>query len=440
MKRAAVILGLLAFLGGAEARAHDIPIGVGSQTIFTIGPSRIEIEFNMGFASLAGFQEMKKFDRNRDGKLSDKERQALIDYVGKRVVEETTLLLDGKALEHATFELTDARSVLKGPLDVLPFDTWWKFVYTFPPMVPEKTYSLTYLDKTYEGEIARQVLYVPIVEGILVDNFMFVVPENPEVLPESFRVTNHRRVEMEVSVLGLSPTERPEIESDGVTEGKPFRPAMETSPEQVELNKFRQNMDRAEKGGWALAIALFLSAFWGAGHALNVLPRCVLCIDRADDALGVPGDDRIRVVVHRFRNGTILSAPSPDTHDALAQFVGVFNLPVNELAVTHPGRDVNDEGTGPLNAGRENLRFDVLGAVRVVRLVGVDGPVPDFVPVGCEQILEILNPIIVFADMADEYIPSFADHESLPKGPAPSSVSFTWSEAPVVPVTLVQVR
>ena len=263
----ALALLALAFLVCAlplpEARAHRIITGVGSQAVFTLRRDEIIIEFNVEFASLVGFQEMKKFDKNRDGNLSDEERRALVDHVGERIKREIGLFLDNKKLEPTEFVLTDDRSILKGPLDVLPWETWWEITYKITPMVPDENYSLVFLDNTYEGEIAQQALWVPS-NQIEVDNFIFESPPDPDFQRESFVVMNKRRVEMRVGVLDIAPM----ASTTGKTPDEPFRPKREKQEEQKEVEGISELMRKAVTGPAGLSIALLISIFWGAGHAL----------------------------------------------------------------------------------------------------------------------------------------------------------------------------
>ena len=280
MRRTAALLLLLFLLPASAVWAHRIVVGVGSQSVFSIRRSEVEIAFNLEFAGLAAFQEMRKFDKDHNRKLDEKERKALVDYVGERIAKETSLLLDGKELEPAQMVLEDDRSLLIGDLDVLPFDTWWKFVYTFEPLEPEKSHSLVFLDKTYEGEVTQQLFWLRF-EDQEVDTYLIVEPSESQIalVRDALQVANHRRIELEIGVLDAGPVttdegaEGPptaEGTQDGTSgEEEPFRPGIERQEEQEETEKIRGNFDRAMRNPMGMVIALLLSAFWGAAHALG---------------------------------------------------------------------------------------------------------------------------------------------------------------------------
>ena len=154
---------LLPAFSGGTAEAHDIMIGVGSQAVFNaISRREIVVDFNMQYSSIAAFQELKKFDKNRDGDLSMKERTALTTWIGEKVQKETGLFFDGKKLEAKSLELSEDRSILMGRLDVLPFETWHRLTFVLPELEPGKMHDLEWLDNTYDGEVAQQDFWVPI--------------------------------------------------------------------------------------------------------------------------------------------------------------------------------------------------------------------------------------------------------------------------------------
>lgn len=103
----------------------------------------------------------------------------------------------------------------------------------------------------------------------------------------------------------------------------------------------------------------------------------------------------------------------PNTNNALALFGSIFDFPVHPIAVLGLGRDVANEHPSPIDSRRKDLRLYVVLISGIVELSCVDGGIPDLHPFRCQQILELLEPMIVLMDMADEYVP-FVRHLSPP--------------------------
>ena len=103
----------------------------------------------------------------------------------------------------------------------------------------------------------------------------------------------------------------------------------------------------------------------------------------------------------------------PDTDNPLAELLGVFNLPVDPLAVLGLGRDVDDERPRPLNLRREDLGLDVFGALCIVRAGEKDSAVAKLAPVFCRQVLHLLKPRLTLVDVAHENILHLIRHVNL---------------------------
>ena len=73
---------LFALLLATPAAAHQVPVGVGSQTELELTPRRIRARFNMGFSSLIGLAELKRMDKDGDGVIRPAEQDAFVHGLG----------------------------------------------------------------------------------------------------------------------------------------------------------------------------------------------------------------------------------------------------------------------------------------------------------------------------------------------------------------------
>lgn len=110
----------------------------------------------------------------------------------------------------------------------------------------------------------------------------------------------------------------------------------------------------------------------------------------------------------RIRQVAFPFAMLPNTNNALALFGRIFDFPFHPIAVLGLGGDVTNKYPSPIDGRRKDLRLDVVLISGIVEFSDVNGRIPNFHPFRRQQIFELLKPMIVLMDMADEYVPFFS--------------------------------
>ena len=132
--------------------------GVGSQGELVISPRRIRVKFNLGFSSLLGLGELKSMDSDGDGVIRPPEQEAYLARLEARVLPQVELHLDGKPLP---LRVTSRRGLgILGPIEEVGFDTY--FEAEAECALGPGPHELRYLDGTYQGEVSKQLIWIPI--------------------------------------------------------------------------------------------------------------------------------------------------------------------------------------------------------------------------------------------------------------------------------------
>lgn len=149
-----------------------------------------------------------------------------------------------------------------------------------------------------------------------------------------------------------------------------------------------------------------------AGTTVWLFPR-VLPVDRVNDRIAVPPNQGVGIFFQGLWKVAFLLAMLPNTDNALALFGRIFDFPVHPIAILGLGRNVANEHSSPVDGRGKDLRLYVVLISGIVELSCMDRGIPDLQTFRSQQILELLEPMIVLMDMADEYIP-FVCHLSPP--------------------------
>lgn len=151
--------GALLLLAGLAlpAAAHIVPVGVGTQTELRVSPRRIRLTFNLGFSTVMGLEELRRMDANGDGSVDQAEQAAYVAELGKTILRQLRLELDGEPLPLTVLE---AQGVgILGPIESVGFDTF--YVLEAPCRIGPGRHRLVYHEGTYEGGPAEQLLWIP---------------------------------------------------------------------------------------------------------------------------------------------------------------------------------------------------------------------------------------------------------------------------------------
>jgi len=123
-----------------------------------ISPRRIRVKFNLGFSSLLGLGELKSMDSDGDGVIRPPEQEAYLARLEARVLPQVELHLDGKPLP---LRVTSRRGLgILGPIEEVGFDTY--FEAEAECALGPGPHELRYLDGTYQGEVSKQLIWIPI--------------------------------------------------------------------------------------------------------------------------------------------------------------------------------------------------------------------------------------------------------------------------------------
>lgn len=140
-----------------------------------------------------------------------------------------------------------------------------------------------------------------------------------------------------------------------------------------------------------------------AGTAVRLFPR-VLPADRVNDRIAVPPNQGVGIFFQGLWEVAFLLAMLPNTNNALALFGRIFDFPVHPIAILGLGGDVADEHSSPVDGGGKDLRLYVVLIGSIVELPCMDGGIPDLDPFRSQKILQLLEPVIVLMDMANEHV------------------------------------
>src|SRR3972149_1015175 len=95
----AILVLLACFLGAPRLLAHVVPTGVGTQTWYELSPTGMRLHFNVGYSSIAGFEQLMRMDRDNDRQVTAAERDAWLTELLATLRPLLDLSVDGKRLE-----------------------------------------------------------------------------------------------------------------------------------------------------------------------------------------------------------------------------------------------------------------------------------------------------------------------------------------------------
>lgn len=158
----------------SAARAHIVPTGVGMQTFVKVQPKKIEVEYNLGFSDMNGYEQVLKMETSKDDILQVEEIEAWLDQMGPKLTAGLDLRLDGVRLPLkvakrrvlALFPGTNVKEIAGAP-----FDTFWNLECEVE--IAPGLHSLDVHDRNFEGEIAQSLLWLPRPDPARFRNFAF---------------------------------------------------------------------------------------------------------------------------------------------------------------------------------------------------------------------------------------------------------------------------
>jgi ABC-type nickel/cobalt efflux system permease component RcnA len=180
---AAIFLSLAA---GGAALAHIVPTGVGMQTFLKVKPSKIEIEYNLGFSDLNGYEQVLKMETSRDDILQAEEIDAWLDRMAPKITAGLEVRLDDKPV---AFRVVKRRVLAIFPgtnvkeMAGAPFDTFWNLEADVD--IGPGDHELTLRDRNFEGEIAQSLIWLPRPDPSVFRSFAF------EPIPKDAMMEEH---------------------------------------------------------------------------------------------------------------------------------------------------------------------------------------------------------------------------------------------------------
>jgi ABC-type nickel/cobalt efflux system permease component RcnA len=274
----------LVLAAAGAARAHIVPTGVGMQTFVRLGADKVEVEYNLGFSDLNGYEQVLKMETSHDDILQAEEIEAWLDQIGPKLAAGLDVRLDGKRLELkivkrrvlALFPGTNVKEIAGAP-----FDTFWNLECAVA--IGPGPHTIEVADKNFEREIAQSIMWLPRPDARF-RNYAFT-PQPPDALLETHAkdwAIYARAVKLEVELAAApaapaattsSEDMRKKAEEAAAARGVTLAASLESAPRALGGSyRGREEVEEGTRltrlGGEVWYVALGLALLWGAAHAL----------------------------------------------------------------------------------------------------------------------------------------------------------------------------
>ncbi len=261
MHRSLIVAAAAILAFASIAWAHDVVEGVGTQTVITISECKVFVDFNVGYSPTAGYETAKKFDGDRNLKLSEEELKALVEDLKRQIPSRIELSLDGKPVE-LTFLHVHHMTFRPGRFTYQQYDIWLLYEGELPAL-GDSAHTVVYNDRVYEKERTVELVRLRTRAGV---EFASV----PRSLSGDVRASREGGKRNRYVLKSGSAVVEIRASGDAST---PVPGSQEPVPE--EPPALREGIDGTikrllnEENIWVYLLGILLSALYGAWHAFT---------------------------------------------------------------------------------------------------------------------------------------------------------------------------